>query len=114
MSAHSYFTLRYILGYPRIENYDGSFSEWANLDELPIETGVGKPSAGGGDTVLDGQKLVQERCAYCHKVERVYKAHKDPVGWEKTVDRMNRKMIRKGTPLNEAERQSVIDYLSSR
>lgn len=39
MSAHSYFTLKHILGYPRVKNYDGSFNEWSNIDNLPIETG---------------------------------------------------------------------------
>ncbi len=39
MSAHAYFTLRYILGYPNVKNYDGSFNEWSNIDELPVETG---------------------------------------------------------------------------
>ncbi len=39
MSAHSYFTLKHILGYPNVMNYDGSFSEWSNIDELPVETG---------------------------------------------------------------------------
>ncbi|MFB0509705.1 MAG: sulfurtransferase [bacterium] len=39
MSAHSYFTLKHILGYPRVKNYDGSFNEWSNIENLPIETG---------------------------------------------------------------------------
>jgi thiosulfate/3-mercaptopyruvate sulfurtransferase len=37
MSAHSYFTLKHILGYPYVMNYDGSFNEWSNIDELPVE-----------------------------------------------------------------------------
>jgi thiosulfate/3-mercaptopyruvate sulfurtransferase len=40
MSSHTYFTLKYILGYPKVKNYDGSFNEWSNIDELPVETGV--------------------------------------------------------------------------
>ncbi len=39
MSAHSYFVLKHILGYPKVKNYDGSFNEWSNIDNLPIETG---------------------------------------------------------------------------
>lgn len=39
MSAHAYFTLRYVLGYANVKNYDGSFNEWSNIDELPVETG---------------------------------------------------------------------------
>jgi thiosulfate/3-mercaptopyruvate sulfurtransferase len=40
MSAHTYFTLKYILGYPQVKNYDGSFNEWSNIEELPVETGL--------------------------------------------------------------------------
>lgn len=40
MSAHTYFTLRYILDYPQVKNYDGGFNEWSNIDELPVETGL--------------------------------------------------------------------------
>jgi thiosulfate/3-mercaptopyruvate sulfurtransferase len=39
MSAHSYFTLKHILDYPKVKNYDGSFSEWSNIDDLPVNTG---------------------------------------------------------------------------
>lgn len=40
MSAHTYFTLKYLLGYPNVKNYDGSFNEWSNIPELPVETGM--------------------------------------------------------------------------
>jgi thiosulfate/3-mercaptopyruvate sulfurtransferase len=40
MSAHAYFTLRYLLGHQRVKNYDGSFNQWSNIDSLPIETGM--------------------------------------------------------------------------
>jgi thiosulfate/3-mercaptopyruvate sulfurtransferase len=40
MSAHTYFTLKYLLGYPKVKNYDGSFNEWSNIPELPVETGT--------------------------------------------------------------------------
>jgi len=39
MSAHTYFTLKHILGYPNVLNYDGSFNEWSNIDTLPVKTG---------------------------------------------------------------------------
>jgi thiosulfate/3-mercaptopyruvate sulfurtransferase len=110
MSAHSYFTLKHILGYPKVKNYDGGFSEWSNIDSLPVETGLGKPSTGGEVTTSDGEKLVKERCTVCHSLDRVDKAKKDKAGWEKTVNQM----IGKGAELNDAERQAVIDYLSSR
>lgn len=40
MSAHTYFTLKYVLGYPHVRNYDGSFNEWSNIKDLPVETGM--------------------------------------------------------------------------
>lgn len=38
MAAHSYVTLRHILGFPRVRLYDGSFNEWSNVDALPVGT----------------------------------------------------------------------------
>jgi thiosulfate/3-mercaptopyruvate sulfurtransferase len=40
MSAHTYFTLKYLLGHPDVRNYDGSFNEWSNIENLPVETGM--------------------------------------------------------------------------
>jgi len=41
-ASHVYFTLKYILGFPRVKNYDGGFSEWSNIDSLPVEMGPQK------------------------------------------------------------------------
>jgi thiosulfate/3-mercaptopyruvate sulfurtransferase len=38
-SSHVYFALRNLLGYPRVRVYDGSFTEWSERTELPVETG---------------------------------------------------------------------------
>ena len=35
-SAHTWFVLKYLLGYDRIKNYDGSWNEWSKLDNVPI------------------------------------------------------------------------------
>ena len=36
-SAHTWFVLRELLGYPAVRNYDGSWTEWGNLVDVPIE-----------------------------------------------------------------------------
>jgi thiosulfate/3-mercaptopyruvate sulfurtransferase len=36
-SSHTWFVLTYLLGYPRVRNYDGSWTEWGNLVRAPIE-----------------------------------------------------------------------------
>ena len=39
-SAHTWFVLTYLLGYPTVRNYDGSWTEWGNTVRAPIETGL--------------------------------------------------------------------------
>jgi len=36
-SSHSWFVLKYLLGYPDVKNYDGSWTEWGNLVGAPVE-----------------------------------------------------------------------------
>jgi thiosulfate/3-mercaptopyruvate sulfurtransferase len=36
-SSHTWFVLTYLLGYPNVRNYDGSWTEWGNLVGAPIE-----------------------------------------------------------------------------
>ena len=36
-SSHTWFVLRYLLGYDNVRNYDGSWTEWGNTVRAPIE-----------------------------------------------------------------------------
>lgn len=35
-SAYMWFVLNYLLGYPKVRNYDGSWNEWSRLADVPI------------------------------------------------------------------------------
>jgi thiosulfate/3-mercaptopyruvate sulfurtransferase len=36
-SAHTWFVLKELLGYPKVRNYDGSWTEWGSLVGVPVE-----------------------------------------------------------------------------
>jgi len=36
-SSHTWFVLKYLLGFDKVRNYDGSWTEWGNLVGAPIE-----------------------------------------------------------------------------
>ncbi|QPV62620.1 sulfurtransferase [Halosimplex litoreum] len=46
-SSLTWFVLSELLGYPSVRNYDGSWTEWGNLVDAPIETG--RPGSGERD-----------------------------------------------------------------
>ena len=36
-SSHTWFVLKYLLGFKNVKNYDGSWTEWGNLVGAPVE-----------------------------------------------------------------------------
>ena len=46
-SSHTWFVLTYLLGYDRVRNYDGSWTEWGNAVRAPIEKGPEREDGGG-------------------------------------------------------------------
>ncbi|MGA3328136.1 MAG: sulfurtransferase [Terriglobia bacterium] len=44
-SAHTWFALKYLLGFEKVRNYDGSWTEWGNLIGAPIEKGETKATS---------------------------------------------------------------------
>ena len=74
--------------------------------ETPAATEA--PATEEAPTALDGKSLVEERCTKCHDLGRVERAKKTEEEWKATVGRM----VGKGTQLNEAEQELVIQYLT--
>jgi len=46
-SSHTWFVLKYLLGYPHVRNYDGSWTEWGNIVAAPIERDTPTQAHGG-------------------------------------------------------------------
>jgi thiosulfate/3-mercaptopyruvate sulfurtransferase len=44
-ASHVHFALRYLLGYPSVRVYVGSWTEWSERTELPIQKGVKRGKA---------------------------------------------------------------------
>ncbi len=43
-SSHTWFALKYLLGFESVRNYDGSWTEYGNLIDVPIVKEVATPT----------------------------------------------------------------------
>ncbi|MFE7631893.1 sulfurtransferase [Kocuria sp. NPDC057446] len=48
-SSHTWFVLKYLLGYEKVRNYDGSWTEWGNSVRVPIVLGEEPGEVPGSD-----------------------------------------------------------------
>jgi thiosulfate/3-mercaptopyruvate sulfurtransferase len=46
-SSHTWYVLKYLLGFDQVSNYDGSWTEWGNLVGAPVEKGAATLAAKG-------------------------------------------------------------------
>jgi thiosulfate/3-mercaptopyruvate sulfurtransferase len=46
-SSHTWFVLKFLLGFDNVTNYDGSWTEWGNLVGAPVERGAHASAAKG-------------------------------------------------------------------
>ncbi|MGD8717909.1 MAG: hypothetical protein PVH29_03705 [Candidatus Zixiibacteriota bacterium] len=70
-------------------------------EEAPDPPAIEKPA---------GEKLVEERCAACHGLDRVEGESASAEEWAEIVD----EMIEKGAKLNGEERDVVVAYLAEK
>ncbi len=40
MAAHTFFSLKHVLGFPKVKLFDGGFNEWVNREDLPVEASI--------------------------------------------------------------------------
>ncbi|MCI5210446.1 MAG: hypothetical protein D3910_17035 [Candidatus Electrothrix sp. ATG2] len=60
-----------------------------------------------------GKKLVEQKCSFCHGLDKVYIAEKTPEEWGKTIDKMAAYSDQEEF-LSSHEKEAVIEFLSSR
>ena len=76
-SSHTWFVLRYLLGYKDAKNYDGSWTEWGNLVGAPVE----KPFSPKRSTTA-GAPVEKAYMRQSMKAEEYVERQDELLGWE--------------------------------
>lgn len=77
-------------------------------DRLPAGRSYRPPQLAEALPEGEARQLAAEKCLACHDHALIVGQRMDPVRWTREVE----KMMRWGTPLNEAEKQRVVRYLA--
>ncbi|MBC8103000.1 MAG: sulfurtransferase [Cytophagales bacterium] len=56
-SSHTWFALKYLLGYENVRNYDGSWTEWGSIIGAPIEREAPETKTAGDTTGAPASKV---------------------------------------------------------
>jgi len=78
----------------------------AAMTSVPTAASAGTPAQSAG--TLDGQTLMQQRCAACHGLGRITRAAGSADQWKATVDQM----IAFGAQLTPSEETILVNYLA--
>ncbi|MCI5141115.1 MAG: hypothetical protein D3909_05185 [Candidatus Electrothrix sp. ATG1] len=70
-------------------------------------------SAEGVNKKMIGKKMVEQKCSFCHGLDKVYIAKKTPEEWDKTIDKMAGYSDQEEF-LAPQDKEAVIEFLSSR
>lgn len=101
---------------PVVAEWNPSGYLWNAIDRVRVDVqrgpGVDLPFEGdAGATIADKrQEVLNNRCLACHDMRLIEQQRLNVPGWTREVD----KMIGWGAGVTDAEKQSLIDYLSAR
>src|SRR5262249_61725838 len=72
---------------------------------------ISASSGAGGQEAADGRgkKILEDKCLLCHEADVTEQQRLSRQGWTREVE----KMIRWGAAVSDAEKEPLIDYLSS-